>query len=76
MWGARKAIQLSESGGGVMQRRIERWLKWWCLAGTGTGVALFQAQGCSVDPDIWLRAGITFGSDAAIFLLENLAASL
>ena len=33
-------------------------------------------QGCGVDTDILLRAGLSFGSDAAIFLLENLVASL
>ena len=58
-----------------MQKRIERWLRW-CLAGTGAGAVLFQAQGCSIDPDIWLRAVISVGSDTAIFLLENLSASL
>ena len=58
-----------------MRKRVERWLKW-CLAGTGTGVLLLQAQGCVVDPDIFLRAGITFGSDVAVFLLQNLTASL
>jgi hypothetical protein len=64
-----------EVGGEIMQRRIERWLKW-CLAGTGAGVVLFQVQGCTLDPDIYLRAGVSLGSDVAIFLLENLAASL
>lgn len=40
------------------------------------GAVLWQAAGCTVDPDIFLRATISAGSDLAIFLLENLAASL
>jgi hypothetical protein len=58
-----------------MQKRFERWLKW-CLTSTGAGAILFQAQGCTIDPDIFLRALISVGSDTAIFLLENLSASI
>ena len=62
-----------------MRRQIKRLLKWWYVAGAGIGV--FQAQGClfdpnMLDPDITLRAGLSAGSDLAIFLLENLANSL
>ena len=54
-------------------KRIKRWLMW---CGVGVSV-LVQFQGCVFqDPDIALRAGITLGTDTAIFLLENLAAGL
>jgi len=53
-----------------------RWpLRWLALVGSGCGL-LFGAQSCGVDPDIFLRAGISFASDSAIFLLENLARGL
>jgi len=42
----------------------------------GSGGLLLQASGCGIDPDIVLRSVISFGSDAAIFVLENLFASL
>ena len=29
-----------------------------------------------IDPDLWLRAKLSFASDLTIFLLENLAASV
>jgi hypothetical protein len=42
------------------------------------GGCLFQ--GCvfasQIDPDLALRAGFSFGSELAIFLLENAAAAL
>lgn len=46
------------------------------LSAVASGAVLWQAAGCVVDPDIILRAGISAGSDIAVFLLENLAASL
>lgn len=39
-----------------------------------TGATLFQAQGCllqNVDPDVGFRAGVTFVSELAVFLVEN-----
>ena len=54
-----------------MHRRLQRLLIGWCLAGT------CLMQGCVFnDPDVGLRAGLSFGSDVAIFLLENLTAGL
>lgn len=46
------------------------------LAVLASGAVLWQTAGCMVDPDIILRAGISAGSDIAVFLLENLAASI
>ncbi len=54
-----------------MQRRALRWLML-----VGSGGVMLQAAGCGIDPDIVLRSALSFGSDAAIFLLENLFASL
>ncbi|MCH7807625.1 MAG: hypothetical protein IIB60_00245 [Planctomycetes bacterium] len=59
-----------------MRTRIQRWIKRLGLAGAGAGALLFQAQGCSLDPDLALRAAVSVGSDVAIFLLENLAVGL
>ena len=56
--------------GRSMKTRYYRMLRWGCLL----GACVFQ--GCAIDPDIRLRAGISFGSDLAIFLLQNLAASV
>ena len=56
-----------------MQSRMARWVRWTSLM---TGAVMFQAAGCTVDPDIILRAGISTGADFAIFLLENLAAGI
>ncbi|MCH7704417.1 MAG: hypothetical protein IIB61_04830 [Planctomycetes bacterium] len=53
-----------------MAKRLKRLMAGGCLAG------VCMMQGCGVDTDILLRAGLSFGSDAAIFLLENLVASL
>jgi len=39
------------------------------------GLILFQAGGCMIDPDIALRAGLTFASDLTIFLIDNLIVS-
>ena len=59
-----------------MRTRIQRWVRWLALAGVGGGALMFQAQGCSLDPDIALRAAVSVGSDMAIFLLENLAVGI
>ena len=53
-----------------MKTRFRRVLQWGCLL----GACVFQ--GCVVDPDIALRAGMSLGSDIAIFMLQNLSASL
>jgi len=57
-----------------MKTRFRRLGLWCCLAGG----CLFQ--GCAitqvVDPDLMLQAQLSLGSDLAIFLLENLSASL
>jgi multisubunit Na+/H+ antiporter MnhB subunit len=54
-----------------MHRRLQKLLIGWCLLGTCV------MQGCIFnDPDVGLRASLAFGSDVAIFLLENLAAGL
>ncbi len=55
-------------------RNANRWRRWWQFASASTGIVLLQ--GCTVDPDLWLRAAISVGSDTAIFFLENLAAGL
>ena len=57
-----------------MQKRIRRVLKWYSVIGAGAG--LYAVQGCVVDPDIILRAGLTASSNLMIFLLENLSASI
>jgi hypothetical protein len=54
-----------------MHKRLQKLLIGWCLAGACV------MQGCIFnDPDVGLRASIAFGSDVAIFLLENLTAGL
>ena len=54
-----------------MHRRLLKLIIGWCLAGTCV------MQGCLFDdPDVGLRAALSFGSDLSIFLLENLAAGL
>ena len=60
----------------IMWKQIRRCVKRCSIGLTGGGAILFQAQGCNLDPDIALRAGISAGSDLAIFLLQNLAASV
>jgi len=56
-----------------MVKRLRRGLIWCAI----TGACLFQVQGCIFqDPDVALRAGLSFASDTAIFLLENAAAGL
>jgi len=56
-----------------MHQWLSRVLRW--CGFTGAGLVVYQAGGCSLDPDILLRAGLTAGSDLAIFLLENLTSS-
>ncbi len=54
-----------------MLRRLQRALVYFGLAGA------CAIQGCLVeDPDVQLRAGLSFASDLATFLLENAAAGL
>ncbi|HUU85575.1 MAG TPA: hypothetical protein VM243_18905 [Phycisphaerae bacterium] len=54
-----------------MLKRLQRLIIGVCLAG------MCVTQGCIFDdPDVGLRATISFGSDLAIFLLENLTAGL
>jgi hypothetical protein len=54
-----------------MRRRLYRVLKWWCIGGAAV------VSGCIFDdPDVGLRAALSFGSDLAIFLLENATAGL
>ncbi len=63
-------------GEGLMKNRVHRVGLWLGLAGG----CLFQ--GCSVvdqtiiDPDLTVRAALSFASELAIFLLDNLAASI
>jgi hypothetical protein len=57
-------------GARVMKRRLTHLTIWACLAG---GCLL---QGCTIDPDILLRASISAASDLSIFLLQNLAVSI
>jgi len=57
-----------------MQRPVQRLLKLWFVA--GAGLAVFQATGCTLDPDIQLRAALSAGADLAIFLLDNLVAAI
>ena len=52
-----------------MLTRLQKLLIGLCCAGT------FALQGCLFqDPDVGLRAGLSFGSDLTIFLLENAVA--
>lgn len=54
-----------------MRRRLQKLIIGWCLVGA------CMVQGCVFDdPDVGLRAILSFGSDVAIFLLENVAAGL
>lgn len=57
-----------------MKARFRRLGLWSCLLGG----CLFQ--GCpiapNIDPDLILRAQISFASDLAIFLLDNVVASI
>ncbi len=54
-----------------MYKRLKKLVLAGCIMGTCV------AQGCLFsDPDVGLRASLSFGSDVAIFLLENLAAGL
>jgi len=52
-----------------MQKTNQRWQRF--LELIAVGAVLLQTQ-CSVDPDLALRTGVSLGTDAAIFLLENL----
>jgi len=54
-----------------MPTRMKKLLIGLCSAG------VFALQGCIFqDPDVGLRAGLSFASDLAIFLLENTTAGL
>ena len=54
-----------------MYKRLQKLVLAGCIMGTCV------AQGCLFsDPDVGLRASLSFGSDVAIFLLENLTAGL
>jgi hypothetical protein len=56
-----------------MQKRFKKSVRTLYLLAAGAG--LFQAQGCTLDPDIVLRAQLSAATDLAIFILENLTAS-
>jgi hypothetical protein len=54
-----------------MYKRLKKLVLAGCIMGTCV------MQGCLFDdPDVGLRASLSFGSDVAIFLLENLTAGL
>jgi uncharacterized membrane protein YhiD involved in acid resistance len=53
-----------------MTTQLTRLMRRLALAGL-VGGTLFQTTSC-VDPDIGLRTALLIGSDAAIFLLQNL----
>ena len=57
-----------------MRKSYQRLFRWAYLVGGGAGV--FQVTGCSIDPDVTLRAALSVASDFSIFLFENLFASL
>jgi hypothetical protein len=58
----------------LMQRSVQRLLKSFFVA--GAGFTVFQVTGCTLDPDIRLRAALSAGADLAIFLLDNLVAAI
>jgi hypothetical protein len=45
--------------------------KWSILLGLAGPAVLWQAS-CALDPDVLLRAFLQFGSETAIFALDNL----
>jgi len=53
----------------VMQKTNQRLRRFFEFV--AVGVVLLQTQ-CAIDPDLALRTGVSLGTDAAIFLLENL----
>ena len=55
-----------------MTRRMFRILaKWSILLGLAGPAVLWQVS-CALDPDVLLRAFLQFGSETAIFALDNL----
>lgn len=47
-----------------------------CISFLIAAAGLWFVPGCTIDPDIGLQASLSAGSDLAIFLLQNAAASL
>lgn len=55
---------------------LARWIRWAMLSGMAGPIILFQAAGCVIDPDIFLRAGLQIASEVAVFALDNLLVGL
>ncbi len=55
-----------------MARRIFRILTKWSILLGLAGPALLWQTACTIDPDLLLRAFLQFGSETAIFALDNL----
>jgi hypothetical protein len=55
-----------------MTRRMVRILAKWSILLGLAGPALLWQTACTVDPDLILRGVLQFGSETAIFALDNL----
>jgi hypothetical protein len=55
-----------------MTRRMLRIVTKWSLILGLAGPALLWQTACAIDPDIILRGLLQFGSETAIFALDNL----
>ena len=55
-----------------MTRRMFRILTKWSLLLGLAGPALLWQTACTIDPDLLLSAFLQFGSETAIFALDNL----
>lgn len=55
----------------ILSRMFGALGRWGLLAGVA-GPALLWQTSCAVDPDIFLRAGLQFIGESAIFALDNL----
>jgi hypothetical protein len=55
-----------------MTTRLLRTLARWGLVAGLVGPALLWQTSCALDPDIFLRAGLQFAGETAIFALDNL----
>jgi hypothetical protein len=51
-----------------MMRRLISVMK---VLGIGSGTLILFQQGCAIDPDIWLNAGIQFLTEVTVFALDN-----
>lgn len=59
-----------------MARRLIRGVRRWGLVSGVASPILVLQGGCTLDPDLVLRAAIQVFSETAIFVLENAAVAL